>query len=127
MKKYYYLFYKIYEFSEMAPSRWLSDWKASFTIDVLILLIFTSIINYIKVYVYPNSTLGEDNLLLIVGIIICLINYFIFHHKDKWKDYVKEFDKLSIKKNRLGSFYVLCFILLVFINFILSFYLFYEN
>lgn len=127
MKKYYYLFYIIYKFSEKAPSRWLSDWKASFTLDVLFLLIFTSIINYIKVYIYPNSKFGEDNLLLIVGIIICLINYFIFHNNDKWKVIVKEFDKLSKRKNRLGSLYVVSFLFIVFINFILSFYLFYEN
>ena len=54
-KAYYYLFYKLYRFSEASPSRWLSDWKASLAIDVLILFVFSSMLNYYKIFLKKTS------------------------------------------------------------------------
>lgn len=124
---YYYLFYKLYRFSEAAPSRWLSDWKASLAIDVLALFVFSSIINYYKVFFFPASTLGEGNLLLVFIVIISVLNYFIFHHRDQWKEFVNVFDKLPKQKNKIGSWAVFGVVFMVVFNFILSFYLYYQT
>lgn len=125
-KGYHYLFYKIYKFSEAAPSKWLSDWKASLTLDIIVVLLFTSLLNYYKVFVNPKSHLGEDYLLLIVLATINIINYMVFHNKDKWKAYVYEFDKLPEKTNNIGSWVVLITVTIIVTNFILSFYLYYQ-
>lgn len=125
-KAYYYLFYKLYRFSEAVPSRWLSDWKASLAIDVLILFVFSSTLNYYKVFLNPTSHLGEGNLLLVAIIIISVFNYFIFQHRDQWKEFVHEFDKLSEQKNKIGSWVTFCIVLVIVFNFIFSFYLYYQ-
>lgn len=126
-KGYYYLFYKLYKFSEAAPSKWLSDWKASLTIDILILFVFSSILNYYKTFINPTSQIGEGNLLFIVITIISVLNYFIFHHQNQWKEFVQEFDKLPKQKNKIGSWLILSFVIIIITNFLLSFYLFYQT
>lgn len=126
-KAYYYLFYKLYKFSEAAPSRWLSDWKAGLTIDILILFVFSSLINYYKFFFNPQSQLGEGNLLLVSIVIISISNYFIFQYQNKWKKFVREFDKLPKQKDKIGSWAIFCFVIILVSNFILSFYLYYQT
>lgn len=124
MKKvYYYLFYKFYKFSEAAPSRWLSDWKASFSLDVLSYFFISSLVIYYKIFFNHNLHLSESNydVIIVVGI-VSLTNYFIFHHKDQWKEIVSEFDKLPKKKNRIGSWVVFLFVIAVIANLIFAFY-----
>lgn len=126
-KAYYYLFYKLYRFSEAAPSRWMSDWKSSLAIDVLLLFTFSSILNYYKALINPSSHMGEGNLLFVVIIIVGILNYFIFHHADKWKEIVEEFDNLPRRTNKIGSWIILGILLLLLSNFIFSFYLYYQT
>lgn len=125
-KGYYYLFYKLYKFSEAAPSKWLSDWKASLTIDILILFVFSSILNYYKAFINPTSHIGEGNLLFVTITIISVLNYFIFHHQDQWKEFVHEFDKLPKQKNKIGSWLIFSIVFIIVSNFLLSFFLFYQ-
>ena len=125
-KAYYYLFYKLYKFSEAAPSRWLSHWKASLAIDILLLFVFSSTLNYYKVFLNPTSHLGEGSLLLVAIIIINVFNYFVFHHRDQWKELIYEFDKLSKQKNKVGSWVIFSMVLVIISNFILSFYLYFQ-
>lgn len=105
-KAYYYLFYKLYKFSEAAPSKWLSDWKASLAMDILTLFTFSSVLNYYKALINTTSHVGEGNLLFVVIIIISISNYFIFQHRDQWRDMVQEFDTLSKHINKIGSWIV---------------------
>ena len=126
-KAYYYLFYKLYKFSEAAPSRWLSDWKAEFVIDILMLSLFSSLIPYYRVFRNPDSRVGDGNLLFYILLIISVTNYFIFHNKNQWKEIVNEFDKSPIKKNKIGGWVVFGVILLFVANFIFSFYLYYQT
>lgn len=125
-KGYYYLFYKLYKFSEAAPSKWLSDWKASLTIDILILFVFSSILNYYKAFINPTSHIGEGNLLFVAITIISVLNYFIFQHQDQWKEIVHEFDKLPKQKNKIGSWLIFSIVFIIVSNFLLSFYLYYQ-
>lgn len=121
---YYYLFYKLYKFSEAAPSRWWSEWKASLSIDVLELFICLTGIVYYSVFTKKGIDFGNGKLFIfILGLFICLPNYFIFHHGDQWKDYVKEFDQWPKRKNRIGGVIIWSVIILIIANLIFSFYL----
>jgi hypothetical protein len=124
-KAYYYLFYKLYKFSEAAPSRWWSEWKASLSLMVLEIWILISVMVYYKVF--TKKDLIADSSLTAVGITVVIslviIKYFAFDHHDRWKDYVKEFDKWSIRKNRIGTLVVWMIILFTLGNLIFSFYL----
>ena len=123
-KAYYYLFYKLYKFSEAAPSRWMSDWKAELSIDVLWIFFIFSCLAYYTIYTKQLVDLGSSSLLVMIYItIIALPNYFIFHHKDKWKHYVNEFDKWPKNKNRIGTLIVWGVIILIILNFFYAFYL----
>lgn len=44
--------------------------------------------------------------MLIFGFIVSVINWYLFMSQNKWRDIVEEFDKLSIKENRIGSIIV---------------------
>ena len=121
-KAYYYLFYKFYRMSEAAPSRWLSDWKAGICIIALELWSVYSLVNYYNIFINRCFALNKTYVIITV-LIICSINYFAFVHTDVWKEYVKEFDQLPKKKNRIGSWVVFGVVLFVIVNLIFSFYL----
>lgn len=123
-KAYYYLFYKFYKMSEAAPSRWMSDWKAGICIIALEIWLLMSVGIYFSVFTKQSMELELSNPIVLMPLIIILaLNYFLFVHTDVWKDYVKEFDKLPKKKNRIGSWIVLGIVLFVIVNLIFSFYL----
>jgi uncharacterized membrane protein YukC len=121
-RAYYYLFYKFYKMSEAAPSRWMSDWKAGIVIIALEIFLLYSLVNYYNVFVDKFFDFGKGSVISTV-LIVCLLNYLLFVHTDKWKDYVKEFDQLPKKKNRIGSWIVFGIVLFVVANLIFSFYL----
>lgn len=122
MKKgYYYLFYKLYKHYERGPSVWMSDWKASFSLDVLFYSIIFSAIFYYKILFNRNLHISENNIYAIILVIMVGgSNYFIFHHKDQWKHYVHEFDKWPKDKNRKASLIAWSAIILIIANFIFS-------
>ncbi len=123
-KAYHYLFYKFYKFSEAAPSKWLSDWKAELVIDVLWVFIALSILSYYTIFTKQVVNSGDDKFVVILGVIfISLPNYFIFHHRDQWKKIVHEFDKLPKRTNKIGGCVVLCLVVIIISNLIFSFYL----
>lgn len=124
-RSYYYFFYKLYIFFENAPSRWLSDWKATFSLFVLEIWILLSVMVYYKVF--TKKDLIPDSRLVLVSfsviIILSLIKYFAFEHRDRWKEYVEEFSKWPTKKNKTGALIVWLIVLLIIANLIFSFYL----
>ena len=123
-KAYHYLFYKLYKFSEAAPSRWLSDWKAELALDMLWLFLCLSVFVYYTVFTKQVVNFGDGKFVSILLIIfISLPNYFLFHHKNQWKKIVQKFDKLPKRANRIGGGLVLSFVLFVITNLIFSFYL----
>lgn len=123
-KAYHYLFYKLYRFGESVTEQpWWSDWKASATLDLIIILTLLSIRNYYAVFINPNIGIPHKISILIVVLIICFFNYILFHSKQQWKKIVKDFDEKPPINSLLGTFYVLIFFILVFGNLILSFYL----
>ncbi len=124
-RAYYYLFYKIYKFSEAAPSRWWSDWKAYFVINILIGIILLSIGGYYTVITKKDMlpVTNPSMFVTIIFIAISVFNYFIFFSRDQWKKYVKEFDHLEKRKNKIGSLIIGSVILLIIANLVFMFYL----
>lgn len=123
-KAYRYVFYKIYKFSEAAPSRWLSDWKAELVLDVLWIFIAFSLLVYYTIFTGKSVSIGDGKFVIILAIVIfSLPNYLMFHHKSQWKQIVHEFDKLPKRTNRVGGWLVFSVVLIVLINLIFSVYL----
>ncbi|MFM2224930.1 MAG: hypothetical protein RJA07_1132 [Bacteroidota bacterium] len=120
-RAYYYLFYKLYKFSEAAPSRWMSDWKAELAIDVLELFVVFTVLDFYTICTERIVNLENTGLCALLYIsIIAIPNYFIFHHNDQWKGYVHEFDKWPKNKNTMGTLIVWCIIILIITTFFIS-------
>lgn len=102
---YYYLFYRFYKLSEAAPSRWWSEWKAGLIMALIVPIIITMGIGYYEIYF--KSELLSDNARKIMAYILGggsgIMNYFIFVHRDQWKSIISRFDKLPVKKQRIGK------------------------
>ncbi|MBC9812638.1 hypothetical protein H9Y05_09160 [Crocinitomicaceae bacterium CZZ-1] len=122
-KVYYYLFYQFYKWYEKGPSVWWSDWKAALSIDVLSIFLGISFITYYTVYVDKYFRLGDGKFFLLGYVLLVAVpNYFIFHHRDQWKDIVKEFDQLPKRTNKIGGWIVFGVVMLVITNMVFAFY-----
>lgn len=128
-RAYDYFFYKLYKFFEAAPSRWWSDWKASFSMLVLEIWVLVSLIVYYAAF--TKKDLLPDKVLDIVAIIFVLlltiVKYFSFEYQDRWKFVIKTFDELPKHKNKIGTYVVWGIVLLILVNLIFSFYLLSKN
>ena len=123
-KVYYYLFYKLYKLNENDIFPWVREWKAGLFLDVLIIFILFS--GFIYYTIYVNPYVEVPNIYIIAGLYIFGVgipNYFIFHHADRYKEIIEDFDKLPKQKNRIGSWIVGAVVLIVIANLIFSFYL----
>lgn len=125
LRIYSYIFYKLYKFSEAAPSKWWSDWKATVALLVLELWLIVSVFIYYDLT--TNKGLPTDNIVILVGGLIIgvlvLIKYLVFYRNDRWRIYVAEFDKWSNRQNKVGTILVFILIFLIISNLIFSFYL----
>jgi hypothetical protein len=120
---YYYLFYKLYRWYEKGPSIWMSDWKASLSIDVLVFFVILSFIVYYTTFIDRYFELGDSKIIVFLFIVgISVPNYFIFHHRDQWKGIVQRFDKIPKRKNLIGGWIVFGVVLLIIANLIFAFY-----
>jgi hypothetical protein len=126
-KAYYYFYYKLYKLFQVNERDWLSEFKASLSIDVLFFCLLFSIIMYYNIFINRYFSLDIPNIKLKAGtlyiLFILIPNYFIFHHKDQWKAIVKEFEQLPKKKNRLGDWIIYSIVILIIANLIFAFYL----
>lgn len=124
-RAYYYFFYKLYKFWEnVSDPKFWSDWKAGVVIIALEIFLLASIFIYYKVFFNRNIHLSESNWDIIIPMLVVVIpNYFAFVHTDRWKDYIKEFDELPKRSNKIGSWIVFSIVLLVIVNLIFSIYL----
>ena len=120
---YYYLFYKIYKFWEKADIRWWSDWKASLTMDILIVFMIMSIETFYRVLINPYMQHLSNGVYIVLTLAVAIMNYFIFDHSDRWKVIIERFDRLPKRTNRIGGWIVFGFIMLVLFCLIFSFYL----
>ena len=84
-------------------------------------------INSISIYYHffsdvpiVSSNSAIDVSTIVLGIIFAVIKCYLFYYQNKWKDIVKEFDKLPKNQNRIGSVIVLVVVLILIANLIFS-------
>ncbi|MFC4687676.1 hypothetical protein ACFO4P_12095 [Epilithonimonas pallida] len=125
-RAYYYFFYKIYKAAKYTSypfGDFLLDYRALIGVVILEAWIYISLLIYLS---FINKLPGEltilSPLVYIPAISIFVINYIAFIHTDIWKQYNKEFDNLSKKQNRIGTWIVLGIVLAIIGNLILSVY-----
>lgn len=118
---YFFLFYKMYKW--IGEDNWSADWKASLSIDVLVFFAILSFIVYYTTFIDRYFELGDSKIIVFLFIVgISVPNYFIFHHRDQWKEIVKNFDNLPKKKKLIGGWIVFGVVLLIFANLFFAFY-----
>ncbi len=126
---YYYLFYKLYKFWDYVsvPKFW-SDFKAIVSIIALETWLFLSLFAYYAYSSKKNIELSlSQPIIYLPFALVLFIKYLAFNNKNVWKKYFKEFDRLPRNRNRIGSWVVFFFVILVVSNFIYSIYLYYNN
>jgi hypothetical protein len=100
IKMYYYLFYKFYRlFEAFKTTRWLTDTKAVIVVMSIEIWILLSLNCYYDVLSHKRGQLNFISIKVLVPFILLLIiKWFAFWRDDRWKDYVKEFDKWPEEK-----------------------------
>lgn len=122
---YTYIFYKFYSSLEKysAPPFW-SEWKASSMLSILLTILIYSLLILYMIFIDRHSEIGGNPYIMVSTVVgLNIMNYIIFLRCDQWKIIVKRFDKLSPKKNKIGSWIVLGLVILVILSLILAFYL----
>ena len=103
-------------------SKWWSDWKALTTI--LVLEIWTTFSFTFYYQAFTGTSVNEfkffDIFFWFIIVIISILNWYLFQYQDKWRDIVKQFDKLPKGENKIGSIIVLLIFLLTIFNAIFS-------
>jgi len=102
-----------------------SDAKAVVSIIFLEFFVIQSLGLYYEEYIDKNSQFGKGiGDIIIMFLAVCAPNYFIFLYKDRWKTIVREFDKWSHQKNKIGGLIVWAIALAITIHFFLLLFLF---
>ena len=125
IKTYQYLYYKIYNFLKLTEldGFWM-EWRAyCLMISINIFALF-SILNYFtvitKVYIkFPDNKIW----ICIFSLVLSLVNYRLLLSKNRWKEIIKEFDKLPRKTNDKGTLVSWIIIIFIIVNLIFSFFL----
>lgn len=122
MNFYHHIYYKLYKVSGVYFTNSLKKESAFVFILILELITILSFVNY---YIYKTKHIIDFDMieLLVISIILSLINYNVFFSKSQWKMIVQEHEKLTDKKNRLGTLCVCSLIIILLANFIFSYYL----
>jgi hypothetical protein len=118
---YNYLFYKLYKFwNHVSGDSW-SDFKALLILGGIEAVLFLECAIWWAVI--TRSILNFNKYWLIaVALLITIINYFTFLHQGNYKKMIREFDKLPIRINKLGSWIVFGLLLLVIVSLFFAFY-----
>jgi hypothetical protein len=125
---YQYFFYKIYKSIEYTsvPKFWI-EWKA---IGLLILLeIWTINIIDVLFHYFTNIPISSssgilENYQIFIIIFLVIINYYIFNHKDKWKDYILYFEDKSKNQYKYGGIIVFTIVFLIILLYLLCLFYF---
>lgn len=119
MKFYYYIFYKLYKFTEnlgVCPT------VRAFCLIILLDLAFLgSLLNYYTILTGDFiNFLNNGVWTYLVPIIVVVINFFLLLKGNKKNEIVKRFDRMPQNKNILGSIIVFFCMLFLIILFIVS-------
>jgi uncharacterized membrane protein YidH (DUF202 family) len=112
MNIYYYLFYKIYRFTQKLGNYDVA-FSAVFGLSFLLGLNFLVI--FIKLFPATLENLNEYQYkipLLIFFAAILISNYFLFVFKKRYEDIEKQFINESKRKKRIGNFIVVAYVII---------------
>lgn len=130
-KLYYYFFYKIYKaiiYTSAPFGNYLINFKAGLVLVVLQIWSYISIINYYTALTGDSFKLSIISPIIYIPLIVILgFNYYTLDYLNNWKEYNREFDQLSKKKNRMGSLFATVLVLILTVNFIFSFYCLFQK
>ena len=111
MNIYYYLFYKIYRFTQR-----LGNYDVAFSAMLGFSFLLFLDINTIYISVFPVTNINFNNHyrtpLIILYIIVFIINYFLFIYKKRYKEIEKQFKNESTKNKRIGSIIVIVYVII---------------
>lgn len=126
LKKYYYLYYKIYRSIEYTSralgGEFWTDVKALLVITILQSFVIISFVGYYSIFVDRYFNL-ERNEFIGINILIMIANTKLFLHTEEWKKYFIEFDNLSKDENKKGTYIIIGIIFFIIANFIYMLYL----
>ncbi|MDQ1856096.1 hypothetical protein [Chryseobacterium sp. WLY505] len=127
-KAYYYIFYKIYKSiiytSDKVGGEFWSDFKAGIALLALELWFFGTILNYYAIITHTKFSTNTIFIILLIPLVfLSILHYFAFIHTDIWKEYSKQFDKLSEEKNKKGTIIVCIIAVFIASNFLGSIFL----
>jgi hypothetical protein len=118
-RAYYYFFYKFYILFESGT--WLTKSKALSVISLLEIWLWFSFFIYYNFIFKKNSDIESSALIVLTVVVV--VNSFFFSLNDNWKVYVKQFNELPAKKNKIGTWIVGAVTAFIVANFIFSIYL----
>ncbi|WP_439185801.1 hypothetical protein [Carboxylicivirga taeanensis] len=111
---YDYLFYTFYRFWESSPLSWWSDMKSVISIGMLKVFVLSGLYSLImvktKLDLIPKGR--EIAIPLIIMLVIFVHDYYIFLHKDKWRNRISKFKDIS----RLADFIGITIVILLIIG-----------
>lgn len=97
--------------------------KTGLAIIALEIWTIVPLLIYYQLYIDPNANIGGSNIKWIIGVIVLVItDYIVFHYKDQWYIYKKEFEELPTRKNKVGGWIVFGVVLFIIINLVFSFF-----
>ena len=125
MNFYHYLFYSFYIFSEAAPARFWSEWKAGLVLFCLQVWTLIALAIYIELIFGINLFPREQQSIIIITLVFLLNlkNWYLFYRGDRWKIIISHYNSQPKKKNRRLRLFVILLILAVISNLILAYYL----
>jgi hypothetical protein len=123
---YFYLFYKMFKFWEVASvPKFLSEVKAIICLIALEELLVATVLAYYAVFIDNSSNLLREKwIYFLFGALIIFPNCFIFLYQDRWKLIVAHHGKFNVERRNKGGLLVGSAILVIVLNFFISFYLY---
>lgn len=102
MTFYRYLFYRLYRFSEAAPSRWWSEWKASVLLSVMESFTVITMVGVLQILtgrrLVPQDPL---NVYTVIGVLVLMgMKHWVFIYQEQWKKDEVDFQQMSARKRR---------------------------
>jgi len=122
---YYYVFYRIYKLVTIGEVSWLPVFRTSLFLIALESLLLFSILGYLSLLFgkefMPSSPISIPMILFFL--VSVRVKYIFFDKDESWKEYYKNFESWSTKKQTLGIVFFIFFIFLLILGFVFMLYL----
>ena len=122
-KAYYFFFYTFYRVTEKATSGWLSEWKATFFVATLQLYLLMAFLVYLAA-ILKKDILPDNKWVytLPVTLVVYGSNYYIFLHKEKWRNIISLFKNWPKRKVYLLNAVCWLITIIILLSLVFAFY-----